>query len=291
MVQFEDYYQILGVSRSANDAEIKKAYRKLAREYHPDRNPNNKEASEAKFKKINEAYDVLSNPDKKAQYDRLGRIPHGSEFKPPPDFDFNLGGGSFGDIFDLLFSAGSTNPRASSRMQIKGEDINLGLSLSLEEAFNGTNKKVNLGPLGNIEVKIPAGVNKGSKVRLAGRGKASPYGGPAGDLLLNVDLLSHPDFVLKDENIESKLFVSISEAVFGSSKKVKTLNGEIELKTPAGIQSGQKLRLAGQGWPKKNGGRGDHLVQILVKIPQNLSEQEKKLFEELQKIEKEKNSI
>jgi len=291
MVQFEDYYQILGVSRNASDAEIKKAYRKLAREYHPDRNPNDKAAAETKFKKINEAYDILSNSDKRAQYDRLGRIPHGSEFKPPPDFDLNFGGnaGNFSDIFDLLFNtAGTTGQRPPGRMNIKGEDLNFALSLSLEEAFSGANKKVSLGSMGTLEVKIPVGVHEASKVRLAGRGKPNPYGGPAGDLLLNIHLLPHPEFVLSGDNIESKLFLGITEAVFGSLKKVKTLKGEIDLKIPAGIQSGQKLRLTGQGWPKKAGGQGDHLVQILVKIPQNLSESERKLFEELQELEQNK---
>jgi curved DNA-binding protein len=304
MVQFDDYYEILGIPRTANEADIKKAYRKLAREHHPDRNQNNKEAAETKFKKINEAHEVLSNPEKRAQYDRLGRIPHGSEFKPPPGFNFDFGGGSsesFGDIFDLLFNTGGASPRGGNQMggnspfgnfgfsggaPVKGADVTSNLNLTLEEAFYGTTKKLNLGSLGTIDVKIPPGVTEGGKIRIAGKGQRSQYGGPNGDLILQVKLNPHSEFVLKGENVESQLFVSITEAVFGAQKTVKTLSGNLDLKIPAGIQSGQRMRLSGQGWPKRSGGKGDHLVQIMVKVPKNLTDREKELFEQLQEIEK-----
>jgi curved DNA-binding protein len=307
MVQFEDYYEILGVPRNASDADIKKAFRKLAREYHPDRNPNNKEAAETKFKKINEAHEVLSNAEKRAQYDRLGRIPHGSEFKPPPGYDFGggMGGESFADLFDILFnsSAGSQQRGGfgggqspfgfggQGRTNIKGEDLSSILNLTLEEAFQGSNKKLNLGRGGSVDVKIPPGVQEGSKIRLAGKGNPSPYGGPPGDLILSIKLLPHAEFTIKGDNIESPLFVSVTEAVFGGQAKVKTISGIIDLTVPAGIQSGQKLRLSGQGWQKKAGGRGDHLVQIMVKVPKTLSDEEKKLYEQLRTLEKEKENV
>jgi len=307
MVQFDDYYKILGVSRDASDAEIKKAYRKLAREFHPDRNPNNKVEAENKFKKINEAHEVLSDHDKRAQYDRLGHIPHGSEFKPPPGFDFNVNDGNFGNLFEMLFN--SQNPGASRRagfspfdnfnfqqanQEIKGDDITSSIQLTLEEAFGGTNKRLNLGGTarGSLDVKIPAGVHEGSKIRLSGKGNPPPLGhGRNGDLYLVVKLAKHEQFTLNGDNIESQLSISVTDAVFGATKSVQTLSGQIDLKVPAGIQSGQKMRLSGQGWPKKAGGRGDHFVQILVKVPKTLTDREKELFEELKEIERAKQNV
>lgn len=306
MVKYEDYYEILGVSRNATDAEIKKAYRKLAREHHPDRNPNNKVAAENKFKKINEAHEILSNPEKRAQYDRLGRIPHGSEFKPPPGFDFS--GGSFGDLFEMFFNSsgaagGSGRQRGGfspfgnfeqgqnygeygRQRDVKGSDVSSAIELSLEEAYKGCNKHLNLGTFGSVDVKIPAGVNEGSKIRLAGRGSPSPFGGPNGDLFLQIKLKKHSQFKLDGSNLEINLPVLVTEAIFGATKTIQTLDEQVELKIPAGIQSGQKLRLSGKGWYKKGESRGDLFVTILIKIPKTLSEREKQLYEELQEIER-----
>ena len=299
MVQFEDYYKILGISRDAKEAEIKKAYRKLAREYHPDRNQKNKEEAEAKFKKINEAYDVLSNFEKRAQYDRLGRIPHGSEFRPPPGFDFDMNSQhNFADIFNLFFNTGGAGASESNNifgfgggggMAVKGENLQSTLQLTLAEAYQGITKKIRLAGQEAIEVKIPPQVQEGSKIRVSAKGNPSSYGGPPGDLILNVKLLPSNEFSLQGSNVESKLFVSVIEAIFGTTKKVKTLNGNLDLTVPAGIQSGQKLRLSGQGWQKKIGGKGDHLVQILIRIPENLSEREKELYAELKALEEVKN--
>jgi len=305
MVQFDDYYKVLGVPRNASEEEIKKAYRKLAREFHPDRNPTNKTEAENKFKKINEAYEVLSDPNKRAQYDRLGHIPHGSEFKPPPGFDFDFEGvGSFSDLFDLLFSQQQpTNAQKrgfapfqdfafqQAQREAKGKDITAPIGLTLEEAFAGSTKRVNLGTMGSLEVKIPAGVREGSKIRLNGKGHPPSFGkGLNGDLYLVVKLQPHPSFSLNGDNIESQLSISVTEAVFGCVKPVQTLNGQVEVNIPAGIQSGQKMRLSGQGWPKKTGGRGDHVLQILVKVPKSLTEREKQLYEELKEIERTKNN-
>lgn len=307
MVQYDDFYEILGVPRNADDAQIKKAFRKLARQWHPDSNPNNKVEAENKFKKINQAHSILSDPEKRAQYDRLGHMPHGSEFKPPPGFDPNFSGtnaGNFADLFEMLFSSGSmgggnfggssrgANPfgnqgfgNAFGGAQIKGDDVSSNLVLTLEESFHGVSKRLNFGKLGTVEVKIPAGVVDGNKIRLSGKGNPSPYGGPSGDLFLIIHLAKHAHFVLNGENIESSLSISITDAVFGCQKSVQTLSGQIDLTIPSGIQSGQKLRLTGQGRTKKGGGKGDHLLQILIKVPKTLSDQQRKLFEELKELE------
>lgn len=293
MVQYDDYYKILGVSRDASEAEIKKAYKKLARQWHPDSHTENKVEAENKFKKISEAYSILSDVDKRAQYDRLGYIPHGSEFKSPPGFDFNSDGmnmGSFADLFDILFSSGKANPFEFSNKQqsmrgIKGEDLRFQLTLSLEEAFNGTIKKINLAQQGNLEVKIPPGVKEDNKIRIAGKGNPSRFGGQPGDLHLLVKFSKHSDFILNEDNLENILWISVVDAVLGCKKMVQTITGQIEITIPAGIQNGQKLRLAGLGWIKKSGGRGDHLVQVNVKIPKTLNEAQRKLYEELRKID------
>ncbi|MDJ0625136.1 MAG: DnaJ C-terminal domain-containing protein [Candidatus Caenarcaniphilales bacterium] len=308
MVKYEDYYEVLGVNRNASEADIKKAFRKLAREHHPDRHKTDKKAAEAKFKKINEAYSVLSNPEKRAQYDQLGRIPHGSEFRPPPGFDFSGTGdmGSFGELFEMLFNSGggfrtqssggfspfggpfNSSGRSSGFQEaqhVKGNNLTSRLELNLEEAYKGCTKKLSLGKHGSIEVKIPAGVNDGNKIRLAGKGSPSPYSGPPGDLLLEVKLKTHDEFKLVNNNIESKLLISVTEAIFGSVKKVRTLNGSVDLTIPSGIQGGQKLRIANQGWLKKGGGKGDHLVQIMIRIPKDLGPEEKELYEKLKSLE------
>lgn len=302
MVQYDDYYQLLGVPRSASAAEIKKAYRKLARELHPDRNPENRAAAEDKFKKINQAYEILSDPEKRAQYDSLGHIPHGSNFRPPPDFQFNTEGfTSFGDLFEMLFNEGNLGSRGTGGSQgaslfgnlfgerptIKGQDLRGVLQLTLEEALRGGKKTINLQHSGPLEIQIPPGVRAGQQIRLKGKGTPSPLQGPPGDLLLEVKFLTHPHFQIQGTNLESKLSISISEAVFGCRKTIRTLDGEGELTIPAGIQGGSKLRLPGKGLPNKNGQRGDHLVQVLIAIPKTLSAAQKNLFEQLQKLEKE----
>ncbi len=298
MVQFEDYYSILGVSRQATADEIKKAYRSLARKHHPDSNPNDKVEAENRFKKINEAHEVLANPEKKARYDSLGRIPHGAEFRPPggggsANSPFGqgtaAGAGSFRDIFDLLFQSGNVGGAdpfgAGTPRSIDGEEARFKLTLTLEEALKGASKKLNLRNLPSLEVKIPAGVREGSKIRLSGQGYPSAYGGKRGDLILEILLAPHPDFKLEGNDLESGLIVTVSEAVLGTTKEVKTVHGSFSLNIPAGVQPNQRLRLSAQGWPKKEGGLGDHFVRVSVKIPLNPDPKMRQLFEDLAQLE------
>ena len=309
MVKYDDYYEILGVSRSASASDIKKAYRELAKKYHPDRNPNDRAQAEAKFKKINEAYEVLSNPNKRTQYDSLGKIPHGSDFRPPPGFNFNFDANSgsfssFSELFEMIFGGGVSGMSGSAGMgglggiedilgmrtsaqqarhaQQKGNDLQSEINLTLEEAFKGTEKKITLGK-STFDVKIPAGVKEGNKIRLSGKGSLHPVTGQAGDLYLLVKFLSHPEFKLVNDDIESKIKISITEAVFGTSKKIKTLDGEIELKIPAGIEGGQKMRLPNLGWikDKKSKTRGNQLISVHITIPKGITPEQKELFEKL----------
>ncbi|MDX1918676.1 MAG: J domain-containing protein [Candidatus Caenarcaniphilales bacterium] len=288
-MKYEDYYEILGVSRDASADDIKKAYRKLAREHHPDRNPDNRLESEAKFKKINEAHEILADPEKRKSYDMLGHMPTGSDFRPPPDM------AGFNDFFEMLFQSGRVRENSPFGEQtfyssfggaLKGRDIRSVLNLTIEEAFHGVKKRINLALHGQIEVSIPPGVHEGSKIRLSGKGEPSPGGsGNPGDLLLEVKILPHHVYKLKGESIESTLKLSLFEAVLGTSRKVQTLTGEVELSIPPGVQPGQKLKLTGQGWQRRSGGRGDHLVQIQVSLPKNLTDRQKALFQELKQLD------
>ncbi len=287
MVKYDDYYEILGVKRTASQDEIKKAYRKLAREHHPDRNPNNKSAEE-KFKKINQAYEILSDPAKRTQYDNLGRYSHGSDFNMPHGFDFNTQGASnFNELFNMIFQNNissffeqdinrSSQPfiRNNRRQQI-AEDINLELNLSLEEAIQGCKKKISINYGESFEVQIPPWTKDGTQLRLVGKGRNS------GNLYLKIKILPHIKYKINGEDIESKEYISITEAVFGTEKEIETLNGKVVLKIPAAIQADQRLKISGFGWNKK----GDHFVRIFVRIPKELKDKQKKLFEELKKYE------
>jgi curved DNA-binding protein len=306
----DDYYQILGVSKSASEDEIRKAFRKLAREYHPDRNPENREEAEAKFKKINEAYGVLSDSQKRAEYDQMRQSSYGSSGyggygayggTGATATEEAFAGTGFSDLFDVLFgggAAGGTRRRANSGsgsgafdpfvdVASQGEDVQATLTLSLEEAFEGGYKKIQLRHPGTVEVRIPPGVREGSKLRLSGKGKPGARGAPAGDLLLGIHLRPHPTFRLEGDNVESNLHLTIGEAVFGvEAKSVQTLGGTFSLRVPPGIQGGQKLRLSGQGWPQRGGGRGDHIFTAKIKIPRDLTEQERRLFEQIRESER-----
>jgi curved DNA-binding protein len=297
----KDYYDILGVNKKASDEEIKRAYRKLAMKYHPDRNPNKKEAEE-RFKEINEAYAVLSDQEKRKQYDTFGAEGFRQRFTQEDifrgfDFDEILsglfggrgrrefrfggrGGFDFGDVF-----SGQGGFQDTGRMPQKGEDILYELSISLEEAASGGEKRVSYRKNGRIEevsVKIPKGIPTGKKLRLAGKGMQGRNGGPPGDLYLQISVREHPTFTREGEDLVVEKEVRFSEAVLGTTVEVPTLEGKKRVKVPPGTQSHTKMRLKGLGLPRfQREGRGDELVKVIVRVPKRVSEKSKKLIEEL----------
>lgn len=292
-----EYYKTLGVAKTATANEIKQAYRKLALQYHPDRNAGDK-AAEERFKKISEAYAVLSDPEKRKQYDTIGSSNFHQRYSTDDIFrgadfhsifnDFDLGGGATGgggfeQIFSRMFGGGGR--RSASQ---RGQDVEYALSVSFEEAFTGTEKKLQFrlqdGSERDFKVRIPAGVKSGSKLRLAGKGAASPYGGPNGDLLVLVQVASHPLYRREGSDLEMDLAVKFSMAALGGSVELKTFDGERKIKIPAGVSSGTRLRLKGLGFPDpKNGqGRGDLYVALKVAVPKALTKEQEKIIRELE---------
>ena len=266
-----DYYETLGVPRDASTEDIRKAYRKLAREYHPD--VNKSPGAEDRFKEVSEAYEVLRDQEKRAQYDRPS---------PPPGAGFGNGGGTrtvdfddlgdFGDIFGDFFGRGGG--RGFSR---RGGDQEALLDLSLEEAARGGRKKITLGDGRDYDVNIPPGVSDGQRIRLAGEGGAGMGGGPRGDLLLRVRVRPHPRFRVDGRDLYTDLPVTPSEAALGATVPVRTLDGaSISLKVPPGSSSGRKLRLRGQGMPG-----GDLYATVMIHVPKKLSKDERKAYERL----------
>ena len=296
-VKFRDYYETLGVSRTASEDEIKKAYRKLARKYHPDLNPNNKQAEE-KFKEVQEAYEVLGDKEKRSRYDQLGpNWKSGSDFTPPPnwqtEFDpsemFGRGprpgggfgrqaGGGFSDFFEMFFGG-----MGGGMDESVGEDAETQLTLPLIDMHQGTTKKlrVQTGRMNKtIDVRIPPGARDGSRIRV-------PGGGPNGrDLYIRLKQDPNSAFTVKGDDTEVEVKISPWEAALGTTMQVPTLDGRADIRVPPGVTSGQKLRLRGQGPTIRGGGRGDHFVKLKIASPKTLSEEEKKLFEELQRVSK-----
>jgi curved DNA-binding protein len=286
----KDYYQILGLKKGASNEEIKKAYRKLAVKYHPDKNPGDKEAEE-KFKEINEAYAVLSDPQKKAQYDQFGSTDFHRRFSQEDIFrGFDVGdifkdmGFGTEEIFSRMFGGGNFQQGARFRTkQRRGEDFTMDLHISLREAAKGVEKRVAFLREGNREelsVKVPAGIANDAKLRIAGKG-GKGVGAP-GDLYLTVKIGADPVFTREDDDIIVEKDISFSEAALGTSLDVPTLEGEKRIKIPAGIQPGTKIRLKGYGIPQMGkSGRGDLYIKIGVKVPEQLTETQKKLLKEL----------
>jgi molecular chaperone DnaJ len=361
-VQFKDYYQLLGVSKSASDKDIKQAYRKLARKFHPDVNPGDKSAEE-KFKEISEAYEVLSDPEKRKKYDQFGDQWRNVQQGRPgasystADFDFDLGGGGVGDLFESLFGDRfGTRGSNGRRPQRRGEDLQYQIDVTLEEAVSGGSRVLTVsapetcgtcngsgakpgagtttcpvckgsgrgrtiagislagdvcercGGSGQIpkepcptcrgqgtvertrrvEVKIPKGVYEGAKVRVAGQGGAGGAGVPPGDLMLHVRMQPHPLFERKEDDLYVDLPVTFTEAALGAEVEVPTVTSKVTTRLPAGVQSGQTLRLAGLGVPHlRGGGAGDILARIKVTVPKNLAPRERELIEELQRLRSE----
>lgn len=323
-VAYRDYYEILGVGRNATDKEIKAAYRKLARRWHPDLHTGkDKDEAEEKIKLINEAYEVLGDPEKRARYDQLGgNWRAGQEFHPPPDmegfrFYTGTGAGGFSDFFEILFGGASpSGPAAGTarRGPLRGQDVESELNLSLEEAYRGGEKTIQLtsrelcpvcegvgyhnrsfcrqcGGTGifrdtkTLTVNIPAGVRNGSRIRLKGQGGEGLNGGARGDLYLKVSLTPHPTLRVQGNDLETEVILRPDQAVLGDKVTVPTLDGPVEVKVPAGMHAGKRLRLKGKGLPFA-GGRGHQYVRIIIDIPAQLTAEEKKLYRQLAGLRK-----
>jgi curved DNA-binding protein len=304
----EDYYKLLGIDRKASAKEIKQAYRKLARQYHPDVNPNDTSAQE-KFKQINEAYEVLSDPDKKKKYDTLGadwqRYDRAAGGFDPFGGRRGTGGaggtpdmGDFGDIFETLFgrrgnaNTGGGGTRANpfgfdtSTASSKGRDVESPVDVTLREAYTGTKRIVTVDGE-RFEVTIPAGVKSGSKVRVSGKGgRGSGSGGARGDLFLVVNVLDDPQFQRDGDDITVEVYIDLFTAVLGGEARVPTLEGkDLIVRVPAGTSSGKKIRLREKGMPKiKGDGRGDLFARIEINVPTTLTDRQRELFTQLREM-------
>jgi len=304
----KDYYEILGIKKDATDEEIKKAYRRLALKYHPDRNPGDKKAEE-KFKEINEAYAVLSDKNKRAEYDRFGAAGFHQRFSQEDIFrDFDIGdifkdlGFSSEDIFSRIFGRSqrrggiftdfsdffggfSGAHRRYDNISQRGQDLSLNISISLNEAAFGAEKRISYikdGKTQEVSVKIPPGINTGQRLRLAGKGEEGKHGGPAGDLYLIINVQDHPIFKREGDDIHVEKEIKFSEAVLGTTIEVPTLEGPKTIKIPPGTQSHTKIRLKSFGIPHLNGnGRGDEYVKVVVKVPAKITESQRKILEKL----------
>ena len=305
-MKYKDYYAVLGVPRDADLDQIKKAYRKLARQYHPDvsKEPN----AEAQFKEAGEAYATLKDAEKRAAYDHLGKQPIGEEFSPPPQWRQEFGGGSYGnangasfddiDLSDLFASMGrgrSGDPRGAQResMPMQGRDYENTVHIKLEDAHRGTKMNLELADekgSRNLEVTIPAGVRAGQKLRLRGKGGKGRNGGADGDIYLHIALLPHPIFRTDGHDLYFDLMLSPWEAALGTEVQVQTLDEPVLLTVPAGTRSGRKLHLRGRGL--SNGlkvidsddtkkGRGDMYALANIDIPATLTDRERELYQEL----------
>ncbi len=288
---FKDYYSVLGVDKTASAEEIKKNYRRLARKYHPDMNPGDR-AAEAKFKEVNEAYEVLGDAEKRRTYDQYGQYwkQAGSSWagSDTSGFDFSQYG-SFDDfINELLGRMGSTTNRRPGDFGFDGRntstttslDREATVSLTLGEAFHGVQKRFILGNE-TVEVKIPAGVKAGSKIRLRGKGYFNSMTNQRGDLYLVVDLKPHSFFQFEGENLVCEVPITPDEAVLGATIEVPTPEGKVTVNVPAGIRSGQTLRLRGKGWRNAKGDRSDQMVKIIISTPKEISASERELYKKI----------
>ena len=312
-VQFRDYYETLGVSKTANEDEIRSAFRKLARKYHPDV-AKDKKTAEEKFKQINEAYEVLSDPEKRRKYDQLGENwnqPGG--FQPPPQWgagqpgggfhrgsgenggvEFEFGGTGFSDFFEAFFGGGRGRSAFGGfgqreTMAERGSDVEADIMVTLEEALHGSTRQVSLRRAGSkktetYQVRIPRGVREGQRIRLAGQGEASERGGKSGDLFLRVRLARHPDFSVEGSDLVHEVKIAPWQAVLGDQLVVPTLEGNARLKLPSGTQGGQRFRLRERGLPGVSGQRGDLYVVVQIALPKKLTEREREIWEQLARL-------
>ncbi|MCX8090085.1 MAG: DnaJ domain-containing protein [Verrucomicrobiae bacterium] len=321
-VEFKDYYAILGVPRDATDEEIKKAFRKLARQYHPDV-ARDKKAAEEKFKEINEAYEVLGDPVKRKRYDELGaNWKAGMGFEPPPGwqgragrwtspdgteaFEFHFGGTGFSDFFEQFFGGraagfedffrqarGRRGGFGDQSFATRGEDIEGDILVTLEEALHGsvrslslqkTNPRTGETETHTFKLRIPPGVQDGQRIRVPGKGGEGSGGGPPGDLYLRVRLAAHPDFRVRGADLYHDLELAPWEAVLGCTVEVPTLDGRVTVRIPPGTTNGQRLRVRGRGLPRGPGGeRGDLYVVVNIAVPAQVTEEERALWEKLRR--------
>jgi curved DNA-binding protein len=300
-VQYKDYYATLGVPKNATADDIRKAFRKLARIHHPDVSKD-KKGAEAKFKEINEAYEVLSDPEKREKYDTLGADWERGGPQRAPSGGFGDGGVSFGgtgfsDFFEQFFAGGRgrtrSDPFAGMRGfpqgEMRGDDIEADLLVTIEEALHGAKKKISFRRSGNAgvetyEVRIPKGVREGQKIRLAGQGESAGHG-PAGDLYLRVRFAQHPDYQVEGSDLIHELEVPAWRAVLGGEVAVPTPDGPVRLKIPPGSQPGKKLRLKGRGLPTGKETRGDFYVKIEVTLPATLTDEQRAAWEQVAAVE------
>jgi curved DNA-binding protein len=325
-VDFKDYYTILGVPRTADADEIKKAYRKLARQYHPDV-AKDKKAAEEKFKEINEAYEVLGSAENRKKYDTLGaNWKQGAGFQPPPgweqqfggaggrgrsrrgqprggeDYEFHFGGTGFSDFFEQFFGgrrnggfsgfqgAGDAGDDSAGSYAQRGADVEGDLAVSVDEVLHGSVRSVSFRRVNprtgetethQFKVRIPPGVQEGQLIRVAGKGESGLGGAAAGDLYLRVRISPHPDFTVQGSDLVADLELAPWEAVLGATVGVKTLDGSVNVRIPPGTNPGQKLRLRGHGLPRGGNERGDLYVRLAVKLPGQVTDDERALWEKL----------
>ncbi len=327
MSKFQDYYKVLGVERNVSQSDLQKAYRKLARKYHPD--INQEPGAEDKFKEVGEAYEVLKDPEKRRAYDALGaNWKHGQDFRPPPGWGGagGMGGGNpfagggaggFSDFFNMFFEQaqqqsgvggqgfggmggmGGGNPFGGAgfgaRPQ-KGQDLELDVNVTLDEVFKGVKKELNVEfrePKGNgsmrtrsktINIKVPPGVTEGKVLKLRGQGAKGLHGGPNGDLSLKIRVAKHPTFELDGVHLRVKVPLAPWVAALGGTVDVPTMDGEVTMKVPPGVQGGQKLRLKGKGLPQKSGDDGNLYAELTIEIPKDLTVEQKEAFEKLAEL-------
>lgn len=307
-MEFQDYYKTLEVDRQASSDEIKKAYRRLARKYHPD--VSNEPDAESKFKQVAEAYEVLKDPDKRKMYDELGENwQSGQDFRPPPGWEnqpgarggasYDAGFGDFSDFFENLFGGGfgaagfgrrpdrdrhERGRGASYGADVRGPDSTARLQIDLEDAYSGATKAVDISaggePPKRLRVKIPAGITNGQQIRLKGQGAQSPMGGQPGDLLIEVHIRPHHRFHLRGKNISVDLPVAPWEAALGASIPAPTLGGTVELRIPPGSQTGTRLRLKGRGLPGRD--KGDQYVSLQIVNPPSEDQRSKDFFKSME---------
>lgn len=306
-MKYRDYYEILGVDKKAGQDEIKKAYRKLAKKYHPDAHPGDK-GSEEKFKEANEAYEVLGDPGKRKKYDQFGQneqFRNGSDFDPSQyGFGNNVryqngtSGSDFSDFFNMFFSGGSFHTedlfghgrsrtgRSVHNRPMKGEDSEALISITVQEGFSGAEKRISLRTGGGdrtISFKIPSGIKNGEKIKLAGQGNPGFNGGQNGDLYLTVEIVPGGGLELDGANLYASMDMMPWEAALGAGIPFDTLDGRILVSVPPGIQTGNRIRVAGKGYMDRSGARGDLYIKARIVNPTVLTDKQKELYEKLKK--------